>query len=68
KGMLAELGLTEEQSIYLADYGHVGQIDQILSLELALKAGKVKDGTVVCMIAAGIGYVWSANIIKWGNK
>ena len=68
KGMLAELGLTEEQSIYLEDYGHVGQIDQILSLELALKAGKVKDGTVVCMIAAGIGYVWSANIIKWGNK
>ena len=33
----------------------------------ALKEGKVKDGSVVCMIAAGIGYVWSANIIKWGK-
>ncbi len=65
-GMLKDLGLTEENSIYLEDYGHVGQIDQILSLELALKEGKVKDGSVVCMIAAGIGYVWSANIIKWG--
>ncbi len=65
-GMLKDLGLTEEQSIYLEDYGHVGQCDQILSLALALQSGKVKDGTVVSMVAAGIGYVWSANIIKWG--
>jgi len=64
--MLADLGLNENQTIYLQDYGHIGQIDQILSLELALKSGKVKEGDVVCMIAAGIGYVWSANIIKWG--
>ena len=64
--MLADLGLTEEQSIYLEDYGHIGQIDQILSLELGLRAGKIKNGDVVCMIAAGIGYVWAANIIKWG--
>ncbi|MDD4065571.1 MAG: 3-oxoacyl-ACP synthase [Bacilli bacterium] len=66
-GMLKDLGLNEDQSIYLQDYGHVGQIDQILSLHLALKQGKVKDGSVVCMIAAGIGYVWSANVIKWGK-
>ena len=64
--MLKDLGLREDQSIYLEDYGHVGQIDQILSLELALKQGKVKDGDVVCMIAAGIGYAWAANIIRWG--
>ena len=65
--MLKELGLREDQSIYLEDYGHIGQIDQILSLELALKEGKVKDGDVVCMIAAGIGYAWAANVIKWGE-
>lgn len=64
--MLKELGLTEDQSIYLSDYGHMGQIDQILSLKLALKEGKVKEGSVVLMIAAGIGYVWSANVIRWG--
>ncbi len=64
--MLADLGLTEEQSIYLEDYGHLGQIDQILSLHLALEQGKVKDGSVLCMLAAGIGYVWAANIIQWG--
>jgi len=66
KAMLADLGLTEEQSIYLEDYGHIGQIDQILSLELALKEGKVKPGSTVCMIAAGIGYTWAANVIRWG--
>ncbi|HAV19605.1 MAG TPA: hypothetical protein DCX17_01085 [Firmicutes bacterium] len=64
--MLNDLNLKEEQSIYLEDYGHIGQIDQILSLHLALKTGQVKDGTVIAMIAAGIGYVWAANIIKWG--
>ena len=65
--MLQELHLREDQSIYLEDYGHIGQIDQILSLHLALQSGQVNDGTVVCMLAAGIGYVWAANIIKWGQ-
>lgn len=65
--MVNALGLTPEQTIYLEDYGHIGQIDQILSLHLALEQGKVKDGTVVAMIAAGIGYVWAANVIKWGE-
>ncbi len=66
-GMLKDLGLTEEQSLYLEDYGHVGQIDQILSLKLALEQGKVKDGSTVVMIAAGIGYTWAANVIQWGD-
>ncbi|ULT59922.1 3-oxoacyl-ACP synthase [Neobacillus drentensis] len=65
--VLRELGLSSEQSIYLEDYGHIGQIDQILSLELALKEGKVKDGDVVVLVSAGIGYAWGATTIKWGN-
>ncbi len=66
KYMLELLGLKENQSIYLSDYGHMGQVDQILSLELALNQGKIKDGTVISMIAAGIGYAWAANVIQWG--
>jgi 3-oxoacyl-[acyl-carrier-protein] synthase III len=65
-GMLNDLGLNKDQTIYLEHYGHLGQVDQILSLHLALQQGKVKDGTVVCMLAAGIGYVWASSIIKWG--
>ena len=66
--MLHDLGLSEDQTIYLENYGHIGQVDQILSLYLALQEGKVKEGTTMCMIAAGIGYVWAASIVQWGVK
>lgn len=66
KSMLEELGLTMKQSIYLEEYGHIGQIDQILSLHLGLQQGKIKDGSVVCLLAAGIGYVWASSIVRWG--
>lgn len=65
--VLKELGLSEQQSIYLENTGHIGQIDQILSLELALKEGKVKDGDLVVFVSAGIGYAWGATTIKWGK-
>jgi len=66
--MLNDLGLTADQSIYLSHYGHMGQIDQILSLKLALDEGKIKEGSNVLLVAAGIGYVWSASVIKWGKQ
>jgi len=65
--VLNELGLTSDQSIYLENYGHIGQIDQILSLELAEKEGKIKEGDVVVLVSAGIGYAWGAITIKWGD-
>lgn len=65
--VLRELGLSDEQAIYLEDYGHIGQIDQILSLELALREEKVKDGDLVVFVSAGIGYAWGATAIKWGK-
>lgn len=66
--ILNELGLKLENSIYLEEYGHMGQVDQILSLKLGLGEGKIKDGSTVLLIAAGIGYVWGANVIKWGES
>ncbi|GAU76161.1 3-oxoacyl-ACP synthase [Fusibacter sp. 3D3] len=68
KHMLDLLGLNEEQSIYLSEYGHIGQVDQILSLHLAIESGKLHNGSVVSMIAAGIGYAWAANVIIWGER
>ncbi|NYE03913.1 3-oxoacyl-[acyl-carrier-protein] synthase-3 [Bacillus niacini] len=65
--VLRELGLSDDQSIYLEEYGHIGQIDQILSLELALKEGKIKEGDLVVFVSAGIGYAWGAAAIKWGK-
>lgn len=65
--VLNELGLSSDQSIYLEKYGHIGQIDQILSLELAEKEGKLKEGDVVVLVSAGIGYAWGAITLKWGS-
>ncbi len=65
--VLQELGLSSEQSIYLEDYGHIGQMDQILSLELARQQGKVKEGDLVVFVSAGIGYAWGATVIEWGR-
>lgn len=64
--LLNELGLREDQSIYLENYGHLGQIDQILSIHLGIESGQIKTGTNVITLAAGIGYVWAANLIQWG--
>ncbi|MCM3723178.1 3-oxoacyl-ACP synthase [Solibacillus isronensis] len=64
--VLKELGLSEENSIYLSHYGHIGQIDQILSLCLARKEGKLQQGQIVSLVSAGIGYAWGAITVKWG--
>ena len=65
--VLGELGLNEAHSIYLSHYGHIGQIDQILSLYLARKQGKLREGDVVSLVSAGIGYAWGAITVKWGK-
>lgn len=66
--VLNELGLSREQSIYLSDYGHIGQMDQIISLELAQEAGKLKDGDLAVLVSAGIGYAWGAVAVRWGQQ
>ena len=64
--VLAELGLRPEQSTYLDEFGHLGQNDQVLSLELGLRDGKIRDGSHVVFVGAGLGFVWAATIIQWG--
>lgn len=64
--VLAELGLRQEQSAYLDEYGHLGQNDQVLSLELGLRAGRIQDGSRIVFVGAGLGFVWAATVIQWG--
>lgn len=64
--ILQSLGLRENQSVYLEDYGHIGQHDQILSLELGLERGLIYKGSTVVMVSAGVGYAWNAQVINWG--
>lgn len=65
--ILEALGLRPEQSIYLSRYGHTGQFDQLLSLELATRQGRLRRGDVVAAVGAGIGYSWGAVAFRWGE-
>jgi len=55
-----------KQAIYLENIGHNGQNDGIISLEYGIRSGKIKDGDIVVLTAAGIGWAWNAGVIRWG--
>ncbi len=54
------------QSTYFENIGHNGQNDGIISIEYGLRDGKIKDGDIVVIASAGIGWAWNAGVIKWG--
>lgn len=64
--MLEQLGLNEEQSSYLGHIGHVGEQDAMFNIRAGLENGRLKDGDLMAIVAAGIGYVWGASIVRWG--
>jgi 3-oxoacyl-[acyl-carrier-protein] synthase-3 len=65
--MLSRLGLTEEQSVYLGSYGHTGEQDAMFAIKEGLAQGRLKDGDLMVIVAAGIGYVWGATVVRWGE-
>ena len=64
--MLQQLGLTEEQGVYNSDYGHIGEQDSIINIIKGVEQGRLKDGDLMVIIGAGVGYVWGAACVKWG--
>ncbi len=65
--MLQHLGLREEQSVYLSDYGHIGEQDSIISIIEGERQGRLQDGNLMVIVGAGIGYVWGATCVRWGK-
>lgn len=65
--VLQELGLGQDQSFYLENYGHVQAADQIIILWEASRRGLLKDGDTVALLAAGTGYTWGSTILRWGE-
>ncbi len=65
--LLGRLGVPDERSVYLEDYGHLGQVDQLLSLDLAEERGLVRQGDLAVLVAAGVGYVWNALCLRWAR-
>jgi 3-oxoacyl-[acyl-carrier-protein] synthase-3 len=68
RDMLQRLGLTEEQSVYSSDIGHVGEQDSIINIARGLEQGRLKDGSLMAIVGAGIGYVWGAACVQWGSE
>ncbi len=66
--LVNQMGLSSEQTRYLGEFGHHGQDDQILSLDLAIEEGRIKEGDYTIMISAGIGYAWDALVLRWGKR
>ena len=65
--MLELLGLSEKQSVYISDIGHIGEQDAIINIEAGIEQGRLKPGDTMAIIAAGIGYVWAGAIVQWGE-
>ncbi len=58
--ILKILELSDDQSVYLENFGHFGALDQILSVLLAEDRGSIKPNDHIVLASAGIGYMWSA--------
>jgi 3-oxoacyl-[acyl-carrier-protein] synthase-3 len=54
------------RAAYLDDTGHMSGVDPLLALDRAARAGDVRDGDVVLLLAAGTGYTWAAAVVRWG--
>jgi 3-oxoacyl-[acyl-carrier-protein] synthase-3 len=64
--LIDALGLDRERAAYLDDTGHMSGVDPLLALDRAARAGKLADGELVLLLAAGTGYTWAASVIRWG--
>ena len=64
--LLDRLGIRDERAEFLDDTGHMSGVDALLGLDRAARAGKLADGDLVLLLAAGTGYTWAASVVRWG--
>jgi 3-oxoacyl-[acyl-carrier-protein] synthase-3 len=64
--LLRSLGLPAERAVYLDDTGHMSGVDPLLALDRAARAGELREGELVLLLAAGTGYTWAASTLRWG--
>jgi 3-oxoacyl-[acyl-carrier-protein] synthase-3 len=65
--LVAELGLDETRAAYLDDTGHMSGVDPLFALDRASRAGALREGELVLLLAAGTGYTWAASVVRWGK-
>ena len=67
RALVAELGLDPSRAAYLDDTGHMSGVDPLFALDRAARAGELRDGELVLLLAAGTGYTWAASVVRWGD-
>jgi 3-oxoacyl-[acyl-carrier-protein] synthase-3 len=67
RALLTELGIDGGRAAYLDDTGHMSGVDSLLGLDRAARAGELRDGELVLLLAAGTGYTWAASVVRWGD-
>jgi 3-oxoacyl-[acyl-carrier-protein] synthase-3 len=67
RSLVAALGLDESRAAYLDDTGHMSGVDPLFALDRAARAGDLRDGELVLLLAAGTGYTWAASVVRWGD-
>jgi 3-oxoacyl-[acyl-carrier-protein] synthase III len=64
--LVRTLGVDPARTVYLDDTGHISGVDPLLGLDRAARAGSLRDGELVLLLAAGTGYTWAASVVRWG--
>lgn len=41
------------------------KLDPLLALDRADREGRLADGDLVLLLAAGTGYTWAASVVRW---
>jgi len=65
--LVEALGVDPSRAAYLDDTGHMSGVDPLLALDRAARAGELRDGELVLLLAAGTGYTWAASVVRWGE-
>lgn len=63
--VLSRLGVSPERSAALDQWGCHGINDVLLSLDLGVKSGAIREGSRVLMVSGGIGFTYAAAMIRW---
>jgi 3-oxoacyl-[acyl-carrier-protein] synthase-3 len=65
--LVEALGVDPARAAYLDDTGHMSGVDPLFALDRAARAGELRDGELVLLLAAGTGYTWAASVVRWGE-
>jgi 3-oxoacyl-[acyl-carrier-protein] synthase-3 len=63
--VLSHLGVHPERSAALDQWGCHGTNDALISLDLGVKSGWVREGSCVVLVSGGIGFTYAAAMIRW---